>query len=295
MYPRDFMGGGLGEHRIVVSAENNGYIGWQCKLFYYSCVTRTRFQPLFMVHAMGGDWHPDFYELVKAGALVRAAPSYIRTPYDLYVPKNTAGSLLHAAAYCDPDDFIVLCDPDMIFVRSPAFPARLSADFYFYMNYDRPGVRAAAERLGVAWDAIVERHQSLCCGVPYVVPVRQARKVAEQWLAAIDAFPQRQWEDVMYAFGLATLRLGLPITLTRIMEQNHVQEAPLTTDMIHYCIGDALWDKRHFYYEEELPRVWHPAVRVGRDTILGEVIQQIDEAREFFGGSGSSARHSATG
>jgi len=285
----------MGQHRIVVSAENNAYIGWQCKLFYYSCVTRTRFQPLFVVHAMGDEWCPDFHDLVKAGALVRAAPSYVRTPLDLYVPKNSAGSLLHGAEYCDADDLIVLCDPDMIFLRSPAFPEYLSADFYFYMNYDRPGVRAAAERLSITWDAIAERHQSLCCGVPYVVPVQQARALAHAWLEAVDAFPQREWEDVMYAFGLAALRLGLPITLTRVMEQNHVQEAPLTSDMIHYCIGDALWDKRNFYYEEELPMVWHPAVRVGRDTILGEVLHQIEEAREFFGSSASSVRHAAAG
>lgn len=76
----------MGKHRIVVSAENNGYIGWQRKVFYYSCVTRTSFQPLFIVHAMGSEWHPDFHELVKAGALVRSAPRYIRIPLDFDVP-----------------------------------------------------------------------------------------------------------------------------------------------------------------------------------------------------------------
>jgi hypothetical protein len=83
-----------GQHRVVVSAENNCYSGWQSKLFYYSCVTRTSFQPLFVVHTMGSEWHPDFCELVKAGALVRSAPSYTSTPYDCYVPRNTAGTLL---------------------------------------------------------------------------------------------------------------------------------------------------------------------------------------------------------
>ena len=80
VYPQGFPGWPVGKHRIVVSAENNGYIGWQRKVFYYSCVTRTSFQPLFIVHAMGSEWHPDSHELVKAGALVRSAPSYIRIP-----------------------------------------------------------------------------------------------------------------------------------------------------------------------------------------------------------------------
>ena len=275
----------MGQHRIVVSAENNAYIGWQCKLFYYSCVTRTSFQPLFVVHALGGGWHTDFHELVKAGALVRSAPSYIRTPYDDYVPRNTAGTLLHAAEYCDPDDLILLCDPDMIFVRSPVFPQCLSGDYYSYLDYDRPPVRSAARRLSIAWEAIFERHDTLCCGVPYVIPVQQAPALARAWLAAVDAFPPRQWEDIMFAFGLACVGLGLPITLTRIMEQDHVPEAPLSAEMIHYCIGNALWDKRNFFREAEAPRVWHPAVSAEHDTILGEVLKQIEEAREFFGGA----------
>jgi hypothetical protein len=281
--------GVAGQHRIVVSAENNGYVGWQCKVFYYSCVTHTSFQPLFVVHALGSEWHPDFYDLVKAGALVRCAPTYTQTPYDWYVPKNTAGTLLHAAEFCDPDDLIVLCDPDMIFVRSPAFPGCLSGDHYSYLNYDRPTVRTAADRLDIAWEAILERHESLCCGVPYVVPAAQARPLAHAWLAAVDAIPPRHWEDVMYAFGLAALRLGLPITLTRIMEQDYVPEARFASDMIHYCYGNALWDKRNFFREEEMAKVWHPAISAERDTILGEILAQIAEARRFFAGAAPTA------
>jgi len=279
----------VGKHRIVVSAENNGYIGWQCKLFYYSCVTRTSFQPLFIVHAMGSEWCPDFQDLVKAGALVRSAPSYIFTPYDSYPPKNTAGTLLHAAEYCDPDDLIVLCDPDMIFVREPAFLDCLSGDFYSYMNYDHPAAHTAAERLSIPWEAIAERGDSLCCGVPYVIPVRYARDLAHAWLAAVDAFPPRHWTDVMYAFGMACVRLGLPITLTRVVQQNQTPETRLTAEMIHYCLGTDLWDKRHFFLEEEVPAVWHPTMHAERDTILGEILTQIEEAREFFAGDGSAA------
>lgn len=280
----------MGKHRIVVSAENNGYIAWQCKLFYYSCVTRTSLQPLFIVHAMGSEWHPDFHELVKAGALVRSAPSYIFTPYDSYPPKNTAGTLLHAAGYCDPDDLIVLCDPDMIFVREPAFLDCLSGDFYSYMNYDHPAAHTAAERLSIPWEAIAERGDSLCCGVPYVIPVRCARDLAHAWLAAVDAFPPRHWTDVMYAFGLACVRLGLPpVTITQIEEQNEFSETRLSADMIHYCLGDKVWSKRLFFLDDEVPAVWHPTMHAGRDTILGEILTQIEEAREFFAGNASGA------
>jgi len=46
----------------------------------------------------------------------------------------------------------------------------------------------------------------LRCGVPYVIPVSDAGRLAELWLEAIDAFPPRRWEDNMYAFGLAVAK-----------------------------------------------------------------------------------------
>jgi hypothetical protein len=275
-----------GRYHIVVSAENNGYIGWQCKLFYYSCVTRTTFQPLFIVHAMNREWHPDFCELIKVGAMVRTAPTYAQTPYDWYPCRNSAGTLLHAADSCDADDFLVLCDPDMIFVRQPDFTDSLAGNYYAYLNYgDKPRVRAVTERLGVPWEAVMERHESLCCGVPYVVPAGQVRALAIAWLEATDIFvPPRLWEDVMYALGLAALRLGFPITLTHNTAEDHIPDAPLTCDVIHYCQSSPLWSKRDYFYEEELPGAWHPEVQVERDTILGEILAQISEARQFYAG-----------
>ena len=107
-------------HRIVVSVENTPFFGWQAKLFYYSCVTRLGVQPLFIVHATGRPWEPEFYELVRAGATVKMAPSYV---IDERLPRNSAGTLLHAAELCAEDDFIVLCDPDLLFVRNVTFPS----------------------------------------------------------------------------------------------------------------------------------------------------------------------------
>ena len=45
-------------------------------------------------------------------------PSYV---IDDRLPRNTAGTLLHAAEMCADDDFIVLCDPDLLFVRKVTF------------------------------------------------------------------------------------------------------------------------------------------------------------------------------
>ncbi len=80
---------------IVVSAENNPYLAWQCKLFHYSCVSRLEQTPLFVVHERDKDWRTEFKEIVNIGGKVRAAPSYRAS--NGYSPRNTAGSLLQAA------------------------------------------------------------------------------------------------------------------------------------------------------------------------------------------------------
>jgi len=272
-----------GKHRIVVSTENNAYSGWQCKLFYQSCLTRTGQQPLFVVHSGGGEWHPDFDDLVRTGALVHTAPCYAQSAQDRYVPRNGPGTLLHAADCCQDDEFIVLCDPDMIFVRQPAFPEVLSGDHYSHMDYDRPEVKTAAGQLGLPWQAVAQQGDRLCCGVPYVIPVVKARRLAQAWFQAIDAFPPRRWEDGMYAFGLAAAKLEFPLTLTQVMETNSRPDAAPSRDIIHYCHGDETWNKRHFYHENEVAAVWWPAVQADRGTILGEILAQIAEAREFYG------------
>lgn len=270
-------------HRIVVSAENNPYAAWQTKLFYYSCVTRLNHQPIIIVHETGEKWHPDFYDLVKAGGIVRTAPSYRATRAYNYYPRNTAGTLFHAVEFCDSqDDFIVLFDSDMIFLRQPWFPESLAAASYTNMNYDRDEVRIAGERLSIAPELLAARTKALCCGVPYVIPTADARLVADTWLEAIDAFPRLTQGDMMHAFGLAIVKLGLEVILTRTVVLNFWPYEKPSADVIHYGYGDDTWDKRHYFTSEQARNVWKPAVEAPSDTILGEILAQIREAADFY-------------
>ncbi|MEJ7709311.1 MAG: hypothetical protein WKF84_05495 [Pyrinomonadaceae bacterium] len=79
---------------------------------------------------------------------MRSVPNYKVTGHgDTYFPRNTAGTLYHAAEMLDDKcEFIVLCDPDMIFLRQPAFSDKLSGAHYPYLNYNQDHVRAAMEK-----------------------------------------------------------------------------------------------------------------------------------------------------
>ncbi|MDT5062356.1 MAG: hypothetical protein QOH63_2815 [Acidobacteriota bacterium] len=270
---------------IVVSAENNPYMAWQCKLFHFSCVSRLQQTPLIVVHETGAaELHPDFQELVKVGGRAQRAPSYKLTAKgDIYAPRNTPGSLLHAAeTYGSECDSLVLCDPDMIFVRPPEFPTTLSGDYCSYMNYDLDCVEVARQALSISREMIDEQREALRCGVPYVIPVDEARPLAEAWIEAIDAFPARKWEDVMYAFGLAAVKLGLRVTPTRMSQSNYWPDAISKADVVHYCYGDETWSKRHYFRQEQARNVWQPRVESPAGTVLGEILSQLREAEKFY-------------
>jgi len=271
-------------YRVVVSAEDNPYVEWQVKLFYYSCVTRLRTQPLIIVHEMAGGSRPYFKDVLRAGGIIRRAPSFSVTGWgDTYLPRNTAGTLLHAADACDGrDEFIVLCDPDMLFVREPVFPPRLAGDFHPFMDYSTPDVVEAVRRLGIPQARLDSYGDALKCGVPYVIPVDVARPLAERWMDALDAFPPRRWIDGMYAFVLAAASLDLDLSVNRTVAFNCTPARPLQGDIIHYSYPDESWNKRDYLTEEQARGVWRPALTPPGGTVMAEVVAQIREAREFY-------------
>ena len=290
------------KHRIVVSAENNPYMAWQCKLFYFSCVTRLNQHPSIVVHETGRDWHPDFYDLVKAGCAVHSAPNYRTAANGDDLPgRNCAGSFIKAAEICSgKDEFIVVCDPDMIFVRATDFLDCLSAEFSSFMDYDRDLVQEARLRFGIQRGDLDAKKEKLTVAVPYVVPTALATEFGQTWLQAIDVFPSRKWENdqrlnrpagapvyerrhvVMYAFGLTVVRLGLEIEVTHLTDHNYWPDEPVRAPMIHYAYGDERWNKRSYFTDEQACAVWHPQTNAAEGTILNEVLSQLRQAEEFY-------------
>ena len=271
-------------YRIVVSAENTPYLAWQAKLFHFSCLTRLSRSPIVIVPDCGSKARRDFQELADAGAIVSRAPSYRMTSTgDYYPPRNHAGTLLHAAELCSAkDEFIVLCDPDMIFVRQPDFSRSLSGEYYGYVNYDRKPVRRAAKKIGIRLEMLDRQKKELCCGVPYVIPLAAAKQLAEAWLRAIDEVSPREWDDVMGAFGLAVVKLGLRIRLTHMTNFNYWPNAMVNRDVIHYCYGDKTWNKRSYFTTRQAQKVWSPPAVAQQGTILAELLSQIREAKDFY-------------
>jgi hypothetical protein len=278
---------------VIASVEDNAYMAWQAKLFHHSCMNALGAAPLIFVHGMHAEPHPYLVDVVRAGGVVYSAPSYrvSEATGRSYPPRNTAGTLIHAAELCESDDtYFVLCDSDMLFVRAPLFEPTLSGDHYDYLFYDRPEVRAAAARFGVDAALLAEHAESLRVGVPYVVPSRQARALGEAWLEAIDAFAEHDWVDGMYAFGLAALRLGLQVSTTRHMVSNVSSDTLVEAPMIHYCYGDERWTKRDYMRAEQAAAVWTPPTGGAPGSVLAEIARQLAAVNAY-----EAAAHDASG
>lgn len=86
----------------------------------------------------------------------------------------------------------------------------------------------------------------------------------------------------MYAFGLTVVKLGLEIEVTRLTDHNYWPEEQVRAPMIHYAYGDERWNKRRYWTDEGASAVWQPPEDQPRGTILGELLAQIREAREFY-------------
>lgn len=258
-------------------------MAWQSKLFAFSSMTRLGVPPLIVVHTDFPKTDPlceGFHELVELGVPVTMAPQYKNDhPTEiLYHPRNTPGSLYHAARISSADH-LMLCDPDLVFRRPFELPEPkpLSAAWYWTMiNYDRPSVQAAAEVLGVSTKG---RHD-LWCGVPYLVERTAAVELAEAWLEAIDMLEPRS-DFQMYAFGLAALKLGITIDLEDVVEFNDEGSESRDRPIIHYGFGTDEWCKRTFTRPREIANVWRPP-EISGDGVTVEICRQLREAGEFF-------------
>src|SRR3954463_5552860 len=140
------------KHLIVVSAENNPYLALQSKLFHFSCLSRLQQSPVIVVHETGAlALHPDFLDIIRVGGRVLRAESFqLSASGDIYRPRNTPGTLLRAAEeFGQQYEFMVLCDPDMIFSRPLVFPDTLTGDFCSYIDFDCDFVEPPREALGI--------------------------------------------------------------------------------------------------------------------------------------------------
>lgn len=269
------------DFEIVVSSENSQYMAWQTQLFCYSAVARMQKRPIVIVHKTSEPLREEFLMLIDLGFRVVEGPSFRTHPLGEYPPRNEVGSLLQVRAIDSLSaDYILFCEPDMLFVERFDYHGLLAGEHYEYLDYAAARVCTTARRFGVS-QTVQQLNQSYKIGVPYLIPVRLVDLISSRWLEVLDAFNEIQWIDIMYAFGIALALENLQAETTHNMSVNYRASEPLSGRLIHYCYGDQAWNKRHYLKHSPFQRRTKSFENQSK-TVLEEIAAQIGEAKRFF-------------
>jgi len=288
---------------IVVSAENNHYMAWQCMLFHYSCEVHLGLTPLFLVHGDEEPLLPGFSMIEAKGGRLQRAPNF-RDAGTHFSPRNT----IHSLELAESDaEYVMLCEPDMIFLGSlepDAIASRMKAnevsfDAVRYLRIDRGFERPLREvcaRAGIDFAAVAAARTS--GGVPHIVPNRQRAGLCRDWSTLTDLCLERfnaafgpntsgAWLSGMWGMLLAVRKFGLHIYWTELCVNNYGNPALSKDDasgppMVHYCYGDESWSKRHYHGSAEaFESVWTSTAPDG--TVNGAICRQLTETAAYFG------------
>jgi len=288
---------------IVVAADNNNYLAWQCMVFHHSCLTHLGQAPIFVVHGDNGPLVEGYRIIDAKGGHIQRLPSFRFAGKIDYVCRNVWATLkgVNTAA-----DYIVLCDPDLFFLRPVDFSAiaaglnegAVSLDQVSYMRVDDHNRSVLEAACRAAWidprrlDGI-----GLSGGMPYVIPTALRRRLGREWEARTEDYlaacyklhghmNSHVWISIMWGFVLAAMRSEIPMTLTNLCALNgsKAEMHPSVLGeraIVHYCYGDSHFDKKR-YMEEEASRnpVWKASAPEG--TINAEVIRALREAAMFY-------------
>ena len=296
----------MATYELLVSAENNCYMAWQAMLFHYSCVTHVGQAPLIIVHAGDEPLLPEFGLIERRGGRVRRAPNLRWNNGIDYAPRNLAGTLSYVESEAD---YLVLCEPDMVFFRPAAhLTPRLAADqigleAVAYLSVDDTNRRTLAHACDLAGLDFAELERApISGGMPVVLRRSLQEPLSREWFHCLEFFEQiheaetedshpeefNWWIRIMWALVFAVRRLGLRHVISNYCVVNYPgTELPLgpsssQTVIVHYGYSDDVFDKRLYFGDQAAcNKVW--AVRPQAGNVSGLVCAAIGAAREFYG------------
>jgi hypothetical protein len=286
---------------IVTSAENNLYNAWQAMLFHYSCQEYAGQTPIIVVHGDGRQLRPGFREIQRTGGRVQYMRNFRHDGGFDYPPRNTAGSLFSVRSDAD---YVVLCDPDMIFFRPLPMEKicleenEVSFDVVPYLNINQTNrglLTDVCRRAGGSLELL--KNSPISGGVPHIVPAALREPLSQQWLQNMEYFEPVasanksrgvliDWHATMWALVIAARQLNLEPVMTEFCLLNKEGQGAFSPDsssktILHYCFGDSVFDKKRYSRNPGLcEKVWQAEAPEG--TLNGAICAQLSEAREYY-------------
>jgi hypothetical protein len=286
---------------IVVSAENTDYQAWQCMVFHHSCETHLGQTPLFVVHGEEPELRAGFGHIERVGGRIQRCPNFRHTGPRMYAPRNQ----MRTAQLAESDaSHIVLCDPDMVFLRSMDFPAMIESmpprsisldriGFLKVTEENRPFIAEACEVSGIDVDELATLPAN--GAPPHIIPNRLRGELCEEWDVHLEAYLEAShrfypnghtdcWIASMWGLVFALQRLAIAPVLTDLCVQT-LGDPEIGSDssrsIVHYSYPTPAFNKKDYWGPDTWHRVWSASAAPGRTT--GAVCEQIAAAAKRFG------------
>jgi len=172
---------------VVVSSDNNDYLAWQSLVLHHSCITHLGQPPIIVVHGDAGPLVPGYRILEKKGGIIQRLPTQQYAGTIDYACRNVWATLKDVKTKAEN---IVLCDPDMIFLRHVDFTEKaatlegeaISLDKVGYMTIGDHNRNILEEVCRTSWiDTNLLNGIKIGGGVPYIIPTNLRRHFAREF------------------------------------------------------------------------------------------------------------------
>ncbi|MGE0449972.1 MAG: hypothetical protein AB7Q29_10365 [Vicinamibacterales bacterium] len=299
----------------IFSTEGTAFHDWQSEVLVHSHRRSGLGGRITRLVSCDAAWQPQ--ERSNSDCAVVRVPRFDPLNGDGYPLRNRPHSLVHLfeqwPGYIDPDEIVVLLDPDQVLVGSPgswhALLERVAAQGPVAAGYgigssflDRWADPFCDGLCSKADEAV---RSNIAIGAPYILRGRDLQAIAPVWVEVMERIRRDApvaniagWCTDMYAYAIATIRLGiphirLPLMISSPFDGNepwdlvsvdaegrpHFQ-SPLV--VVHYCqklsIGSYSWSKHdhhEFAMRDRSVRPLFPIVSHPADI---EVLQQLTAA-----------------
>lgn len=269
-------------------------------LLHHSCITHLGQAPIIVVHGNAGPLVRGYRLLQEKGGIIQRLPAMASAGNITYPPRNMWATLKGVETSAEN---IIFCDPDFIFLRPIDFAAivarldekAIALDQVDYMtvgDHNRAVLEAVCKKAWISTRLLDELKVS--GGSPLILPTKLRRRLAREWGNLTEDYLETSfqhhggmnsevWIAAMWGLVLAASRIDVPITLTRLCTTN---QAGLTVDLgsrdiVHYCYGDEVFDKRRFASPEaSLTTVWKTQAPEG--TVNGAIAKALHAAAKFY-------------
>ena len=269
----------------IFSTEGSAFHDWQSEVLLHSHRRNGLAGKITRIVCCDAAWRPP--EGSGSDYAVVRVPRFDPLDGDWYPLRNRPHSLVHIFEqmpdYIDPDEIVVLLDPDQVLVGSPeawnvlfehvAARGPLAAGYGIGSSFlDSWADQFCDGRCSAADDTV---RANIAIGAPYVLYGRDLQAIAPLWVEVMERMRRDArvahiagWCTDMYAYAIATIRLGiiharLPLMISSPFDENEPWDLasvdaggrprfrfPLV--VVHYCqrlsIGSYSWSK-HDHHE----------------------------------------------